>query len=344
MESSPPAISVEETRTSIQTFQSLITDEKRFVLFRPREQHVVVMRTAWIFAAAPLIFLTGCSDSIETLTGLKKPELRESTPPPSELAEVNEDELEVVLPPENKDLAKISDTSIPSYPFQRTLTDRQNRSIDVTILGKAGDQIAFERNPTGQQFVLPLEKLSDNDRYKLRSFPDGGTLAVTQPEPLGNRTAVWHSRVENAMREASELGTPVLITVFGEEPRQRERIEKAIVYSKEFKDWANKNVSLALVRADEGSRDTRFDLWTRLAEYGVARSTQSSMVLVDPVDYTQAFIDTDRLSSSESAIRALSDQLKSKSRWRTMAAVAPPLDQDSPFKVNGGPRIIGASA
>lgn len=64
------------------------------------------------------------------------------------------------------------------YPFERTLTDRKGRSVEVILLGRTGDTLHFNRVADGQRYELSIDDLATRDRLLAFRYPQG-----TPPPP-----------------------------------------------------------------------------------------------------------------------------------------------------------------
>jgi len=293
------------------------------------------MRALPFFAVATF-FLSGCNDSVEKLVDLTKPKLRD---------DANQDKTatnqhETAKSPDPVDTPVLvprveakAETASDHFPEERTLTDATGRSIDVKILAKKGNEIAIAKLPSEQCFVLSLDRLGKKDRTSLSNIPDGGDLdsfeAAKVKTPLPpNRKAIWHSQLENAEKEAVKFGIPLLIAVLINGDSNSEQMEKRLVYSRDFKEWADRNVSLCMIRTDgfsggESTEDT-YKNWLSLQRFGIAQSEKSSLVLVDAQNSTSTKL-ASAGGSVSSTIENAEQAIERSSSWSEIAAAPTPI-------------------
>lgn len=136
------------------------------------------------------------------------------------------------------------------FPRDCVLTNADGRSIRGTIVGKMGDEIAFQRASDGKSFVLSIARLSVSDQLDLAELSDEATETVaalrTPSGPAagksgdGNgrmvggkrpRRADWHDDPEKAFAEAKALGLPVYVFFTGSDwcppcKKQEESVHK----------------------------------------------------------------------------------------------------------------------
>lgn len=280
--------------------------------------------------AAAVFFLSGCNDTVEKLASLKKPKLSEGTND----AENKLDSLSPVETP-NAVAPRDSEVEIASAPFprERTLTDAMGRSIEARIHAKRGNRIAITKLPSEKHFVLTLDQLGEADRLSLADVPDGGdfdsfeSAEVKSSLPRG-RKAIWHSHLDNAEKEAVKFGIPLLIAVLINGDSNSEQMEKDLVYSREFKKWADQNVSLCMIQTDgftggESTEDT-FKNWLSLQRFGIAQSDSSSLVLVDAKKFTSTKL-AEGGGSVSKTIKTAEEAIERCSSWPTIAAAPTPI-------------------
>ncbi|MDF1813010.1 MAG: hypothetical protein P1V20_12370 [Verrucomicrobiales bacterium] len=141
------------------------------------------------------------------------------------------------------------------YPISRTIADSEGRKIEVKILAKNNGEIGVVKASSQKAFVLPVTRLSEADQAFLAGLEDGGDLAsvkamIARSEKTAGRVAVWNAQFYNAEKEAERLGLPLLSAfVFNNDP-DSESMENKVLYSKEFRTWANQNLALCLIRLD----------------------------------------------------------------------------------------------
>lgn len=236
------------------------------------------------------------------------------------------------------------------YPFTRTLTDDRGRSIEATIEGKKRQELALTSR--GHQFIIPLEKLSREDRDYLSSLGDGGRFQrvsklIEQRSRLSGRRARWHLSVENAEREAAQLGLPLLLAILITGNEESDDLEKSLMFSRELKDWSNTNLVLAAMKVDDpfGSRTTGYDAVENreiAAKYGVAQYHRPSLLLVQPDDEIGIHLPFDARQKGDAVIETVSTALSggaSWAKWEKIVAVDAPEKERA--RVNGGPVFVG---
>lgn len=291
------------------------------------------------------VLFSSCSDSLEKIVGISKPQLR-ALEPASNRSLTLPEKAEISLPEEP---AIESPVSSVTFPIDRMLTDVNGRAINAKILAKKGSQIAISKIPSNQQFVLTLEMLAEADRVVLASIADGGNFgssasAAGDTALSKGRSAVWHSHINNAEKEASQLGIPLLVAVSnGANRKASAELEKTLVYSREFKKWADRNVVLCLLEVGSGSRETTFQTWETLARYGIKQSSVSTVALINPGSFTSALIPLSKVDSAESAVSSLDEAIREKSGWTSIAAAPAPQRQASPLKVASRASSSGAT-
>ncbi len=274
-----------------------------------------------LIPAVAVVLLSSCGDEGGSAVGFSKPQLR------------------------NSDLD--ADVS-KQFPEERTITDLKGRSIHVRLIAKKGNQIAFEKLPTLRRFVLPLEKLSQADQMIFAGFSDGGDFAAFETNAVAvqrdpNRRAVWHSQIANAEKEAAQTGLPMLVAVFSGDDQSSAALEKSLVYSRDFKKWADQNVTLCLKRVGSDSREGTFKTWQTLAKYGIPQSTMSSLTLIAPNGTKAMMIPEAGMLSGDQVLSRLKSAIDAAANWAAISEVNSPVRASSPFRVNGGAKIIGVA-
>lgn len=155
-----------------------------------------------------------------------------------------------VAEPETATLPSTETETKTQLPLDCVLTNADGRSIRGTIVGKMGDEIAFQRASDGKAFVLSIDGLSPNDQLELAELSDEAveTVAalkipsVTAEGESGNgknkmaggarpRRADWHDDPEKAFAEAKALGLPVYVFFTGSDwcppcKKQEESVHK----------------------------------------------------------------------------------------------------------------------
>lgn len=150
------------------------------------------------------------------------------------------------------------------FPRDCVITNADGRSIRGTIVGKMGDEIAFQRASDGKAFVLSISRLSAKDQLDLAELSDEAMETVTSLKTpsgpaageSGNgknkvaagkrpRRADWHDDPETAFAEATELGLPVYVVFTGSDwcPPCKQ-LEKTIHEATAFSDFADEHLVL----------------------------------------------------------------------------------------------------
>ena len=219
-----------------------------------------------------------------TFNACKRPEQSVSVKEPSvkEMEAPREEEPEPVakmpaetVKPDMPDVPKAPE--IPGFPFERILKDSQGRKIHAEILGKVDGKIALRRLSDKKRFVLPLEKLGDKDRGFFATVPDGKYMPTEEdadePEKTSSvrRRAEWLEGFEEAKSLATEEKLPMYVLFTGSKwcPPCK-KLEKTILKTDEFKDFANEK--LVLVKFDfpkGGGIHGKRERTARAKEFGV---------------------------------------------------------------------------
>jgi len=61
---------------------------------------------------------------------------------------------------------------IPGFPLDRTITNSQGKSLDVTIQGKDSTNLYADRRADGERFTIPIRSLSFKDRLFAMVLPN----------------------------------------------------------------------------------------------------------------------------------------------------------------------------
>lgn len=288
--------------------------------------------------------LTGCNETVEKLSSFSKPKLRDADSSTekrhaTDSTDIEDGDVSTALHEPNTVENRVE------LPTVRSLTDVHGRSIEARILAKKGNMIAIAKLPTNQPFVLSLDNLAEADRLSLASLNDGGdsgAFGVSRKVPV-NRRAVWHSHIANAEKEAARFGIPLLVAILVNESPSASNLEKSLAYSGEFKSWADRNVALCMIRTDgfrgTESRESTYDTWKSLQKYGIGQSAESSLVLIDPGNFTSTKIKSRGASSSRSTISNIEAAIHGQSGWSSIVAAKAPVRAESPFKVASRPTV-----
>lgn len=202
-----------------------------------------------------------------------------------------------------------------AFPFSRTLKDTGGREVVARILGKRGNELALERKEDGSRFILPLDRLGDEDRAFFASTKDGGDFEVVEEQVarearFAGRVARWNSQLQSALSESEKLGLPVFLLVLVNKEERSAELEKKLLYSREFKEWASKHLVLCCLRIDDpnsrhnagpGAAANREEISAYTTTYD-----EPSVFLIDSDDRSRAgSFSISAVDSAEEAISAL---------------------------------------
>jgi len=203
--------------------------------------HIVPRSILICFAASLALLFHAC----------KRPEQRTFTKEPLEDGtEVAHEKMPVdVVKPVVPEIPEVVET--PSFPFERKLTDSEGRMIHAEILGKIEGKIALRRLSDEKRFVIPLEKLSKEDRDFFQNVPEGKQmLASTKAnEPPvkyeRKRQAEWLNDFDKAKKDSVKNKLKVFMLFTGTSwcPPCR-KLEKMVLQTDEFKALANEHLNL----------------------------------------------------------------------------------------------------
>ncbi|MCB1229448.1 MAG: hypothetical protein KDN19_04240 [Verrucomicrobiae bacterium] len=178
-------------------------------------------------------------------------------------------------------------------PLRKSLTDLEGREIDTEILGFSATEIAFRRVNTNQEFVIDLATLSQRDRdffakHESQGFSEIGRVKkFWYDQRFSDRHATWHRDIQMAKRDAGTIGLPLCLLMLRSDGNISAELDRFVIRSRKFRDWADKNVVLCLYYNDPGTRFVRKGLdSTSKAEaqdlaqrYGVGNRTPAFVVL-----------------------------------------------------------------
>ncbi|MDF1739627.1 MAG: hypothetical protein P1U86_10745 [Verrucomicrobiales bacterium] len=193
------------------------------------------MKTCHFFLICLAVLFAGCTD-LSKVERDDEEEPLEPVPPVVEAPEVE---------------VKVTQQTI-KYPFERVIKDLSGRSIEATVLAKLDSKIGFEKVSGMQKFILPLDRLSEEDQTFFNGVYDGGDFefvseAISKSARLGNREAIWHRDVDSAEREAEKLDLPRLTLFLIAGDPQSEALEKDLLFSRPFRQWAGQNLVLCAI-------------------------------------------------------------------------------------------------
>lgn len=250
----------------------------------------------WLFLPifGMVFFFPGCSD-ISEVRPAKQSEQRE------------------VVPVEKSRLVEKSKPVLRSYvfPFSRTLRDTEGRELEARILGKQGNELALERNDDGSRFIIPLERLGEEDRKYFASAKDGGDFEpireqLAREARFAGRVARWNSQLQSALSESRELDLPVFLLVLVNKEEKSAELEKSLLYSREFKAWASKHLVLCCLRIDDPNSRHNAGPGAAANREAVSAYTTTydkpSIMLIDPDGRRASSFSASSVDSPENAI------------------------------------------
>jgi len=141
------------------------------------------------------------------------------------------------------------------YPIDRIITDANGRSIEFQIAAKQGTEIGVIKKGVNTPFVLTISKLSEKDRAYFDTLADGGDFAAfktsaERAQKLNGRVANWNSQFYNAEKEAAQLGLPLLTACLITDDPESQRVERNVLFDRDFRNWANLNLALCSLKLD----------------------------------------------------------------------------------------------
>lgn len=141
------------------------------------------------------------------------------------------------------------------YPVERSLTDSQGRQIDGSILGKGGQSIAFQKENESGFFVIRVDRLSNSDREFISGLNNSKKFEWYQREfdkktNAKGRTASWNMDLNHAQSESAKLDLPILVTFLTSHGYKSQRLNRNILDTREFRQWANREVVLCRYYTD----------------------------------------------------------------------------------------------
>lgn len=141
------------------------------------------------------------------------------------------------------------------YPVERSLTDSQGRRIDGAILGKGGQSIAFRKRNDSNFFIIGVDRLSDSDREFISGLKNSRQFEWYRREfekqtNASGRTASWNMDLNHAQTESAKLDLPILLTFLTSHGYKSQRLNRNILDTREFRQWANREVVLCRYYTD----------------------------------------------------------------------------------------------
>lgn len=229
-----------------------------------------------------------------------------------------------------------------NFPVNRTVTDSQGRSIEAVILSKSETEIAIEKASTGDKFVIPIERLSQEDQDYLSGLRAGGDMPevkaqIAKEAKLAGRVVRWHRDVGAAERESAQLGLPMLLAILINGNVESQTLEKKLSFSNEFRDFAAKRLVLCMLKIDdpESNRTTSYSAVedrNHAARYGVIEYMSPTVLLINSGSGTSVELSHISIGNPETAKSSIMDAFESQNRWAKIVAMEAP--KKSRAKVN----------
>ncbi|MDF1752778.1 MAG: hypothetical protein P1U89_08410 [Verrucomicrobiales bacterium] len=218
-----------------------------------------------------------------------------------------------------------------TFPFDRMLEDSQGRKIDATVLAKSGGEIGIVKPSSSTAFMIPISRLSEADQSWFSTIEDGGNFAevqelITRQDKLKGRIATWNTQLYNAEKEAERLGIPLLAIFVFNDDQKSSSLERNVLYTKAFRDWANRNAALFLMRLDK-TTDTQSaslsndDNREVASPFGV--HDDITFVLI-PTDHPPVGLKSDSFRSVTEAIAAIESLIANPSAGAAISPIAIP--------------------
>jgi hypothetical protein len=115
------------------------------------------------------------------------------------------------LPLRAEEPTQIPKTPTPNataaFPADRSITDSQGRKMEVTLQSKTATSVKFVRKADGQEFDLPLEKLSVEDRTFIATLTNPPALAAKTSIKLDVKTTKREIGIAGGQKEAGLITT-----------------------------------------------------------------------------------------------------------------------------------------
>ncbi len=90
--------------------------------------------------------------------------------------------------------------NVPSYPFERTITNSEGKEIEATILGRSSTELVLELKSGKKRYRYEIDKLSLKDKLFANKLP------VKEPPPHEPKTPnLEQVRIENVRKALTRL-------------------------------------------------------------------------------------------------------------------------------------------
>lgn len=146
-----------------------------------------------------------------------------------------------------------------NYPITKTITSADGRSFEGKIIGKSGGVISVIRQSDKSSFLIPISNLSEEDIEFVSRLPNANASDIestrrreAKRNSLIGRHAQWHRTLHNAIKEGGKYDLPILLVFRKSEGEISNELDKNVYMTKEFRDWASKNVVLCLYYNNPG--------------------------------------------------------------------------------------------
>lgn len=115
----------------------------------------------------------------------------------------------------NLPLSAIALAEPVTFPISRAITDNTGRTMQGTIISKTDTGIKFRRTSDGLEFMVPLEKLTENDRAYIaeaKNAPVSKTDALSATSSITLQVQVEKRQSPEGGKEYLEsIATPVFV-------------------------------------------------------------------------------------------------------------------------------------
>jgi hypothetical protein len=219
----------------------------------------------------------------------------------------------------------------PTYPFNRMIANASGQTIAVEIAAKQGAEIWGTKDGNYAPFVLKISQLSEQDQVFFKTMTDGGDLgrirsAVERYQKLAGRVANWNHQFYHAEKEAAQLKLPLLTACLITDTPESQRVERDILMHRDFRNWANMNLTLCLLKLDSTDSERIFSISASenrkiASNFGVAN--EPALILAIP-GYSPKEIPIYGISSVPAAIKAIYQVIQKPEKGSTVSPIPVP--------------------
>ncbi len=245
----------------------------------------------------------------------------------TDLSKVEEEDKKNPLEAETMDEGKAEPVAVVAqksvtYPFERVVKDATGRSIEARILAKLDSRIGFEKLSGNQKFIIPLDRLSEEDQAFYQGIYDGGDFqavsdAIDKAARLGDREAAWNRDIVSAEREAEKLKLPRMTLFLIAGDPQSKSLGSNLLFSRNFRKWAGQNLVLCSIPVEPPG--TRMAITSAMAEnrrvaelYNVLDRPMIALDIPGKKDFTR--VPLDDITTVEDVIEAVEKVLSKQRR------------------------------